>query len=127
MPKFLKYLVQLPPLLIALLFGAQGAVWLINPAAAARGWGFALPEDGFGLSSMIGAMAGYGLTIGICLLVGIVRKERVWYYAPAMLFLFLGVGRLVAGLFFGAPHMPERYLAEFVIAGLLLFASRSGR
>ncbi len=125
MTRFLKYLAQVPPLFIALVMGIQGAAWLIRPDAVARVWGYDLPEGGLALSSMIGSMAGYGLTVSISLFIGVFRKQSVWYYPPAMIFLFLGLGRLIAGLSFGAPHMPERYLVEFAIAGLLVIAARS--
>ena len=124
MAKFLRLLVQLPPLLIALLFGAQGAMWLINPARAAAFWELPVPEGGIALSSMIGALSGWAMTIAVCLLVGLFRRERVWYYPPIMIFVFLALGRITAGLAHGAPHLPERYIPELVFAGLIFLASR---
>ena len=124
MAQFLRLLVQVPPLLFALLFGAQGVLWLVNPQRASDFWGFALPDGGMGLSSMIGAMAGWGLTIAVFLIVALIRRERVWYYPPILIFLSLALGRIVAGLAHGAPHLPERYIPEIVFAGLLFLASR---
>lgn len=125
MAKFLRYLAQLPPLLLALIFGAQGIMWLFNPALAVRFWGFALPEGGMGLSSMVGALAGWSLTIAICLLLALIRKERLWYYPPMMIFGSLAIGRVVASAAHGAPHLPERYIPELIFVGLLYLASRS--
>lgn len=124
MAKVLRLLVQLPPLLIALIFGAQGVMWLINPSRAAVFWGFAVPDGGLALSSIIGALSGWSLAIAVCLLTALVRKERVWYYPPIMIFVFLAVGRIVAGAAHGAPHMPDRFIPEFVFAGLIFLASR---
>ncbi len=124
MAKALRLLVQLPPLLIALIFGAQGAMWLINPSRAAVFWGFAVPDGGLALSSMIGALSGWSLVIALCLLIALFRRERVWYYPPIMIFVFLAVGRIVAGAAHAAPHLPDRFIPEFVFAGLIFLASR---
>ena len=124
MARMLKLLVQLPPLLIGLIFGAQGVMWLINPERASVFWGFDVPEGGMALSSMIGALSGWSLTIALCLLIALFRKERTWYYPPIMIFGFLAIGRIVAGVAHGAPHMPERFIPELVFAGLIFLASR---
>ncbi|MEL7218060.1 MAG: hypothetical protein AAGK01_06475 [Pseudomonadota bacterium] len=124
MAKVFRLLVQLPPLLIALIFGAQGVMWLINPTRAAVFWGFDVPEGGMALSSMIGAFSGWALVISSCLLIALFRKERVWYYPPVMIFVFLALGRIVAGAAHGAPHLPERFIPEVVFAGLIFLASR---
>ncbi|MEL6519983.1 MAG: hypothetical protein AAFQ66_03410 [Pseudomonadota bacterium] len=124
MARVLKLLVLIPPLFFALVFGAQGIMFLIRPERAAETWGYVLPDGGLGLSSMIGAMAGYGLTISICLIIAVIRKARFWYYPPMIIFFFLAIGRLTAGLVHGAPMMPERFIVEFIIVGLLFLASR---
>ncbi|MEO0551448.1 MAG: hypothetical protein AAFZ91_16140 [Pseudomonadota bacterium] len=124
MSKFLKLLVQFPPLLFALVMGAQGIMWLVNPGRVTTSWGYTLPDGGLGLSSMIGTMTGYSLVVSICLFMALFRKERFWYYPPMMIFFFLGIGRLTAALVHGAPLMPERFIVEFIITGLLYLASR---
>lgn len=121
----LRYLVQLPPLLLALVFGLQGVMWLINPARAVKFWGFGLPEGGLGLSSMIGALAGWSLTIAICLSLGLIRRQRVWYYPPMIILGVLALGRIIAGVAHGAPPLPERFVPELVFVVLLLLAARS--
>jgi hypothetical protein len=125
MTRFFRYLALLPPLLLALIFGAQGILWLVNPLRAARYMGFAVPGGGLGLSTMIGAMAGWALTIAICLMLGLIRKERMWFYPPMLIFGVLALGRIVAGLAHGAPLLPERFVPELIIVGLLLLAARS--
>ena len=35
---------------------------------------------------MIGMMAGWSLTIAVFLLLGVILKERVWYYPPMLIF-----------------------------------------
>lgn len=125
MTAFFRNLVQLPPLLLALVFGVQGVMWLINPERAVRFWGFTLPEGGLGLSSMIGALSGWALTIAVCLLLALIRKERLWYYPPMMIFGFLAIGRIFAGAAHGAPALPERFVPELVLVALLFLAARA--
>lgn len=124
MIRVLKFLVQIPPLLFAIVFGLQGVMWLIRPERSAGSWGYDLPDGGMGLSSMIGAMSGYGLVVAICLLTALIRRERFWYYPPIMIFFFLAVGRTVAGLVHGAPLLLDRVIVEFIITALLFLASR---
>lgn len=125
MARFLRYLAQLPPVLLALIFGAQGIMWLVNPARAVRFWGFPLPEGGMGLSSMIGALAGWSLTIAVCLLLALIRRQRFWYYPPMMILVFLALGRILAGTLHGAPPLPGRFIPELVFVALLYLAARA--
>lgn len=124
MARFLRYLAQLPPLFLALIFGAQGIMWLVNPARAVRSWGFDLPEGGVGFSSMIGALAGWSLTIAVCLLLALIRRQHFWYYPPMMILGFLALGRIVAGTMHGAPLLPGRFIAELVFVVLLYLAAQ---
>lgn len=125
MTRLFRYLVQLPPVLLALIFGAQGILWLVNPARAAGFGGSAVPEGGLGLSTMIGVMAGWSLTIAVFLLLGVIRKERVWYFPPMLIFGVLAFGRIMATALHGAPLLPERIVPELVFVALLFLAARS--
>lgn len=125
MARLFQYLVQLPPLLLALIFSAQGILWLVNPTRAAGFGGFAVADGGLGLSTMIGVMAGWSLTIAVFLLLGVIRRERVWYYPPMLIFGALAFGRIMAAALHGAPLLPERIVPELVFVGLLLLAARS--
>ncbi len=126
MNRSLNILIQIPPVLLAMLFTAIGAAWLFVPASGARAFGFELPTDGPILSATIGTSAAFSLTIAMCLIIGIWRKAGIWYYAAAMLYFFVGIGRVAAGALHGAPHVPERYLVEFAFAALLVLAARNG-
>lgn len=125
MTRYLGVIVQLPPALLALIFGAQGITWLTRPASAARFWGFPVPEGGLGLSSMIAALGSLCLTIALCLLLALIRRQRVWYYPPMMMFGLFAVGRIVAGVVHGAPILPGRFIAELLFVGLLFLATRA--
>lgn len=125
MSRLFQYLVQLPPVLLALIFGAQGIAWLVDPPRAVRFWGFAVPEGGPGLSSMIGVLASWCLTIAACLLLALIRRRRFWYYPPMMMLGLFAIGRIVAGGVHGAPYLPERFIPELVFVALLYLAARN--
>ena len=93
MNKILKVLVALP----AILFIVTGLRWLVAPAGVAPMFGLTL-ADGVGLSSQVGDMSAFFLTLGICMLVGLVTGRRVWFYPPIMLLLLTAVGRILAWL-----------------------------
>jgi hypothetical protein len=124
MAKFLSVAVRVPPALLAALFGFLGVRSLINPEGAATFFGYAFPDTGLGLSSLVGHSASWALTIAACLALGLIRKERVWFYPAMMLFGFFAVGRIAATLLHGAPVHPERLVPELVFVALLALAAR---
>lgn len=124
MTGMIKGAVRVPPWLLAILFGFLGIRSLTNPDRAAAFFGYQFPDGGLGLSSLVGHAASWALTISICLLLGLIRKERVWFYPPMMLFGFFALGRIAAMLLHGAPAHPERLIPELAFVGLLYLASR---
>jgi hypothetical protein len=124
MARFLSLAVRVPPLLLGILFGVLGIRTLTNPDRAASFFGYAFPDNGLGLSSLVGHSASWALTISACLLLGLIRKERAWYYPAMMLFGFFALGRIAATLLHGAPVHPERLIPELVFTGLLYLAAR---
>ena len=118
MNRILQILVLLP----AILFVVMGVRWLVDPAGVAPDFGLVLGE-GLGLSSQVGDMSGYFLTLGICMLAALVSGRRVWYYPPILLLLLTAVGRLIAWLLHDAALAPQ-IAAEIVVAVILLVAAR---
>lgn len=118
MNKILSVLVLLP----AVLFVVTGLRWLIDPAGIAPEFGLVLGE-GLGLSSQVGDMSGFFLTLGICMLVALVSGRRTWYYPPALLLLLTAVGRVIAWLLHDAA-LASQIGVEVVVAVILLVASR---
>ena len=116
--KFLSALVVLP----AVLFVVTGVRWLVDPADVAPTLGLAL-DQGLGLSSQVGDLSSFFLTLGICILAAVVTGRRTWYYTPILLLSLAAIGRLVAWLVHDAALAPQIGL-ELVIAVLLLVASR---
>ena len=118
MNRILQILVLLP----AILFVGMGVRWLVDPAGVAPDFGLVLGE-GLGLSSQVGDMSGYFLTLGICMLAALVSGRRVWYYPPMLLLLLTAVGRVIAWLLHDAALAPQ-IAAEIVVAVILLVAAR---
>ena len=118
MNRILQILVLLP----AILFVVMGVRWLVDPAGVAPDFGLVLGE-GLGLSSQVGDMSGYFLTLGICMLAALVSGRRVWYYPPMLLLVLTAVGRVIAWLLHDAALAPQ-IAAEIVVAVILLVAAR---
>jgi hypothetical protein len=118
MNKILRVLVLVP----AILFVVTGLRWLVDPAGVAPEFGLVLGE-GLGLSSQVGDMSSFFLTLGICMLVALVSGRRVWYYPPILLLLLAAVGRVVAWLLYDAALAPQIGL-EILVAAILLVAAR---
>jgi hypothetical protein len=119
MNKVLKLLVLLP----AILFLVTGIRWLVAPAGIAPNFGLTL-ADGIGLSSQIGDMAGFFLTLGSCMLIALISEHRSWYYPPMMLLAITALGRVVAWLLHDATLAGSQIMIEVVVACILLLASR---
>ena len=115
----LKLLVVLP----AILFVVTGLRWLVAPAGVAPMFGLPL-LDGVGLSSQIGDMSGYFLTLGLCMLTALVSGNRTWYYPPVLLLLLTAMGRILAWLIHDAALAVNMIVPEIVVAIILLAASR---
>ena len=119
MEKLLKLLVLLP----AIFFLVTGIRWLVAPAAIAPTFGLTL-ADGLGLSSQIGDMAGFFLTLGSCMLIALIVEHRSWYYPPMMLLAITALGRVVAWLLHDATLAASQIAVEVIVALILLVASR---
>jgi hypothetical protein len=119
MNKILKVLVALP----AILFIVTGLRWLVAPAGVAPMFGLTLAE-GVGLSSQVGDMSAFFLTLGICMLVGLVTGRRVWFYPPVILLLLTAVGRIVAWLVHDAALALDLIAPEIIVSVILLVAAK---
>jgi hypothetical protein len=117
--KVLKLLVLLP----AILFVVMGIRWLVAPAEIAPNFGLALAE-GIGLSSQIGDMAGYFLTLGSFMLIALISERRSWYYPPMMLLAIATLGRIIAWLLHDATLTVGPIMVEVAVSLILLLASR---
>jgi len=115
----LMVLVALP----AVLFVVMGLRWLVNPAGIAPEFGFDLSQ-GLGLSSQVGDMSAYFLTLGVCMLTALASGRRIWYYAPILLLSLTAMGRILAWVVHDAAFAADMIAAEIIISVILLVASR---
>ena len=110
-------------LLFGILFLVTGLRWLLAPAGIAPDFGLAL-GSGIGLSSQVGDMSAFFLTLGVCMLMGLTTQRSVWYYPPIMLLSLTAVGRVLAWLIHDAALATQLIAPEVIVSLVLLFASR---
>ena len=110
-------------LIPAILFVATGIRWLVAPAEVAPSFGLTLSE-GIGLSSQVGDLASFFITLGSCMLIALITELRSWYYPPMMLLAIAAIGRTIAWLLHDATLAVSQIMVEVTVALILLLASR---
>lgn len=110
-------------LLCGVLFIVTGLRWLLAPAGVAPEFGLVL-SSGVGLSSQIGDMSAFFLTLGVCILMGLTTQRTLWYYPPIILLSLTAVGRILAWLLHDAALAMNLIAPEVIVALILLTASR---
>ena len=110
-------------LLCGVLFIITGLRWLLAPADVAPEFGLVL-SSGVGLSSQIGDMSAFFLTLGVCILMGLTTQRTIWYYPPIILLSLTAVGRVLAWLLHDAALATDLIAPEVIIALILIIASR---
>ena len=110
-------------LLCGVLFIVTGLRWLLAPAGVAPEFGLAL-SSGVGLSSQIGDMSAFFLTLGVSILMGLTTQRIIWYYPPIILLSLTAVGRVLAWLLHDAALAIGLIAPEVIVALILLIASR---
>jgi energy-converting hydrogenase Eha subunit E len=119
MNKVLKILVLLP----AILFLVTGLRWLVAPAGVAPMFGLTL-DQGVGLSSQVGDMSAFFITLASCMLIALISGRRSWYYPAIMLLSITAVGRVLAWLVHDATLALDLIAPEVIVSVILLVASR---
>lgn len=100
-----------------------GLAWLIAPGFVAAQMRMPL-LDGYGLSTQIGDLAAFFLTLGGSIAIAIFTHRAVWLY-PAIMLLALGAaGRVVAWLVHGAGLPLDMIAVEVIVTGLLIVLAR---
>ena len=110
-------------LLCGVLFIITGLRWLLAPAGVAPEFGLVL-STGVGLSSQIGDMSAFFLTLGVCILMGLTTQRTIWYYPPIILLSLTALGRVLAWLLHDAALATDLIAPEVIVALILLIASR---
>ena len=115
--------IRLLVLLCGILFLVTGLRWLLAPAGVAPEFGLVLGTGG-GLSSQVGDMSAFFLTLGVCILMGLTTQRTLWYYPPIILLSLTAVGRILAWLLHDAALATNLIAPEIIVALILLTASR---
>tara|TARA_A100001015_G_scaffold78421_1_gene87064 strand:- start:2177 stop:2554 length:378 start_codon:yes stop_codon:yes gene_type:complete len=106
-------------------FGAffllMGLRWIINPSSAAASLSMPL-LDGAGLSTQIGDMGSFFVTIGAMTLIGAIKQKRHWLYAPSMLLLVAALYRVLSTVLHGAAFALPSITIEIIVGLFLIFA-----
>lgn len=107
------------------LFGAfftlMGLRWAFDPSSAAESLGMVL-LDGNALSTQIGDLGSFFITVGVMTLIGVITETRHWFYAPSILLLVAALYRSLATLMYGAPFALSSIIIEVVIGLFLIVA-----
>jgi len=117
--RILKILVLLP----AVLFLVTGLRWLVAPTGVASNFGLTL-DQGVGLSSQVGDMSAFFLTLSSCLLIALISGRRSWYYPAIMLLSLTAIGQIVAWLVHDAALALDLIAPEIIVSIILLIAAR---
>jgi hypothetical protein len=107
--------------LLGALFFVMGLQWILSPANIAESLGMPLLE-GLGLSTQIGDLGSFFITIGAMTLIGVYTKTYHWFFAPSMLLLVAALYRSLSTIFYGAPFAMEQIIIEAIVGLFLIFA-----
>ena len=107
--------------LIGILFFLNGLQWIISPANVAASLGMPLLE-GVGLSTQIGDLGSFFITVGAMTLIGAITTTRHWFYAPSILLLVAALYRTLSTVLYGAPFAMSAIFVEVVVGLFLIFA-----
>jgi len=106
-------------------FGAffllMGLRWIIDPSSAAASLSMPLLE-GAGLSTQIGNVGSFFITIGVMTLIGVIKQKRHWLYAPSILLLVAAFYRVLSTILHGAAFALPSIAIEIIVGLFLIFA-----
>ena len=109
--------------LFGVCFTLMGLRWAFDPSAAAESLGMVL-LNGSALSTQIGDLGSFFITVGVMTLIGVITQTPHWFYAPSMLLLVAALYRSLATFMYGAPFALSSIIIE-VVVGLFLIATGS--
>ena len=107
--------------LVGILFFLNGLQWIISPANVAESLGMPLLE-GVGLSTQIGDLGSFFITVGAMTFIGAITTIRHWFFAPSMLLLVAALYRTLSTLLYGAPFVMSAIVVEVSVGLFLIFA-----
>jgi hypothetical protein len=105
----------------AAVFLVVGAAWWLAPAFIAPKFGVTL-QDGVGLSTQVGNLGAFFLTLGGCMATALVTGNRLWFRPALMLVGGTAFGRIIAWAVHGAAFASDMVAVEVLVAVLLVFS-----
>ena len=108
--------------LLGALFFVMGVQWILSPANIAESLGMPLLK-GLGLSTQIGDLGSFFITVGAMTLIGVYTKVQHWFFAPSMLLLVAALYRSLSTVFYGASFATAQIVIEVMLGLFLIFAS----
>jgi len=118
MNKVLKIVVAL----LAVVFASIGLRWLVAPEGVAAEFGMTLME-GLGLSSQIGDLGAFFLSLAIFILLALTSGLRSWYYPAIILLGLTAIMRTMAWMFHGASLALDMIAVEIIACVVLYLGS----
>jgi len=118
MSKVLKIVVAL----LAVIFASIGLRWLVAPEGVAAEFGMTLME-GLGLSSQIGDLGAFFLSLAIFILLALTSGRRSWYYPAIILLGLTAIMRTMAWMFHGASLALDMIAVEIIACVVLYLGS----
>lgn len=119
----MRWLLKIPVALVGIMMLSMGLRWLLAPAGIAAELGMPL-LDGPALSTQIGDLSAFFLTIGLCVLLGLSSGRVYWFYPAIMLLGLTAFGRILAWLFYDAAFVGPAIAVELLFSGILLLGVR---
>ncbi|MTI42164.1 short-subunit dehydrogenase [Roseibium hamelinense] len=107
----------------AIVFIVVGLAWLVAPGFVSAQMLMPLLA-GDALSTQIGDLSAFFLTLGGSIMIALVTRRTVWLYPAIMLLAFAATGRVVAWLAHGAGLPPQMIVVEIVVVGVLIVLAR---
>ena len=108
--------------LTAVLFASIGLRWLVSPEGVAAEFGMPLMQ-GLGLSSQIGDLGAFFLSLSIFILLALTSGRRMWYYPAIILLGLTAIMRVMAWLFHGASFAVDMIAVEIIVCVILYLGS----
>ena len=118
MNKILKIVVAL----LALVFASIGFRWLVAPEGVAAEFGMTVMQ-GLGLSSQIGDLGAFFLSLAIFILLALTTGRRTWYYPPIILLGLTAIMRTMAWMFHDASLAVDMIAVEIIACVVLYLGS----
>ncbi len=117
----MSFTLKLITLIPAIVFLIIGIGWVLTPESVAPNFGMTV-FTGLGLSSQIGDLGSYFISIALMIIYAVKTNNVNWLYPPILLLLLTALFRTLATLIHGAPFAIDMIASEIIFSGILYSA-----